>query len=189
MIVMVKSSVNGARKERMTILDIAACVKWTLNVTMLAKPNCYNMQRGRTILKSLSTCKVLSKANCYSVIVKPQVSSQGGPSSSQGGPSSSQGGPSSSQGGPSSCQSEHGEATQEQSLSTSKSSSVATLSGFVYYDDASLKAEIYWLAKVACSNYSLRSCDHVGDMFRAMFPDSKIAAHFSLKSHKFILHH
>ena len=52
--------------------------------------------------------------------------------------SSSQGGPSSSQGGPSSCQSEHGEATQEQSLSTSKSSSVATLSGFVYYDDASL---------------------------------------------------
>ena len=65
-------------------------------------------------------------------------------------------------------------------MSTSKSSSVATLSGFVYYDDASLKAEIYWLAKVACSNYSLCSCDHVGDMFRAMFPDSKIAAHFSL---------
>ena len=87
---------------------------------------------------------------------------------------------SSSQGGPSSCQSEHGEATQEQSLSTFKSSSVATLSGFVYYDDASLKAGIYWLAKVACSNYSLCSCDHVGDMFRAMFPDSKIAAHFSL---------
>ena len=27
------------------------------------------MQRGRNILKSLSTCK----ANCYSVIVKPQV--------------------------------------------------------------------------------------------------------------------
>ena len=73
MIVMVKSSVNGARKERMTIMDIAACVKWTLNVTMLAKSNCYNMQRGRNILKSLSTCKVLSKANCYSVIVKPQV--------------------------------------------------------------------------------------------------------------------
>ena len=33
------------------------------------KPNCYNMQRGRNILKSLSTCK----ANCFSVIVKPQV--------------------------------------------------------------------------------------------------------------------
>ena len=99
-------------------------------------------------------------------------------SSSQGGPSSSQRGPSSNQGGPSSCQSEYGEATQEQSLSTSKSSSVATLSGFVYYVVASLKVEIYWLAKVACSNYSLCSCDHVGDRFRAMFPDSKIAAHF-----------
>ena len=71
-------------------------------------------------------------------------SSLGGPSSSQGGSSSSQGGPSSSQGGPNSCQSEHDEATQEQNLCTSKSSSVATLSGFVYYDDASLKAEIYW---------------------------------------------
>ena len=101
-------------------------------------------------------------------------------SSSQGEPSSSQGGTSSSQGGPSSSQSKHGEATQEQSLSTSKFSSVATLSGFVYYDDASLKAEIYWLAKVACSNCTLCYCDHVGDMFRAMFPDSKIAAHFSL---------
>ena len=131
------------------------------------------MQRGRNILKSLSTCKVLSKANW--VFSHSQDSS-----SSQGGPSSSQGGPSSSQGGPSSCQSEHGEATQEQISSTSTSSSVATLSGFVYYDDASLKAEIYWLAKVACSNYSLCSCDHVGDMFSAIFPDSKIAAHFSL---------
>ena len=51
---------------------------------------------------------MLSKANCYSVIVKPQVQVK-----------DSQGGPSSSQGGPSSCQSEHGEATQEQSFSTS----------------------------------------------------------------------
>ena len=57
----------------MTIMDIAACVKYILNVTMLAKPKCYDMQRGRNILKSLRTCKVLSKANCYSVIVKPQV--------------------------------------------------------------------------------------------------------------------
>ena len=144
---------NGAREERMTIMDIAVCVKWTLNVTMLAKPNCYNIQRGRNILKSLSTCKVLSKANCYSVIVQPQVQVK-----------DSQGGPSSSQGGTSSCQSEHGKATQEQSFSTSKSSSVANLSGFVYYDNASLKAEIYGLAKVACSNYSLCSCDHVRDI-------------------------
>ena len=47
--------------------------KVDINVAMLANPNCYNMQRGGNILKSLSTCKVLSKANCFSVIVKPQV--------------------------------------------------------------------------------------------------------------------
>ena len=92
--------------------------------------------------------------------------------------SSSQGGPSSSQGG----------LVSQNMVKPHKNkawvllnpSSVATLSGFVYYDDASLKAEIYWLAKVVCSNYSLCSCDHVGDMFRAMFPDSEIAAHLSL---------
>ena len=127
MIGMVKSSVNGVRKERMTIMDIVACVKWTLNVTMLTKPNCYNMQRGRNTLKSLSTCKVLSKANCYSVILKPQVKVKEDLALVKEDPALVKGGPSSSQGGPSSCQSEHGEATQEQSLSTSKSSSVATL--------------------------------------------------------------
>ena len=167
---MVKSSVNGAREERMTIMDIAACVKWTLNVTMLAKPNCHNMQRGKNILKSLSTCKVLSKANCYPVIVKPQV------------------------------QVKEDLALVKEALVLVKEDlalvsqnmvkphknkasvllnpALANLSGFVYYDDASLKAEIYWLAKVACSNYILCSCDCVGDMLRAMFPDSKIAAHF-----------
>ena len=45
---------------------------------------------------------------------------------------------------------------------------------------ASLEVEIYWLAKMASSNYSLRSSDHVGDLFSVMFPDSKIAANFSL---------
>ena len=33
---------------------------------------------------------------------------------------------------------------------------------------------------MASSNYSLRSSDHVGDLFSVMFPDSKIAANFSL---------
>ena len=48
MIVMVKSSVNGARKERMTIMDIAACVKWTLNVTMLASPTATTCKEEET---------------------------------------------------------------------------------------------------------------------------------------------
>ena len=59
---------------------------------------------------------MLSKANCYSVIVKPQVQVKEDLALVKEDPSSSQGGPSSSQGGPSSCQSEHGEATQEQKL-------------------------------------------------------------------------
>ena len=33
---------------------------------------------------------------------------------------------------------------------------------------------------MACSNYSLQSSDHVEDLFRAMFPDSKIAENFSV---------
>ena len=44
----------------------------------------------------------------------------------------------------------------------------------------SMNAEIFWLAKVSVSNLSLRSVDNIGDLFRAMFPDSKIAANFKL---------
>ena len=44
----------------------------------------------------------------------------------------------------------------------------------------SMNAEIFWLAKVLVSNLSLRSVDNIGDLFRAMFPDSKIAANFKL---------
>ena len=49
----------------------------------------------------------------------------------------------------------------------------------INYGEASLEAEIYWLAKMASSNYSLRSSDHVGDIFSVMFPDKKIAANFT----------
>ena len=48
------------------------------------------------------------------------------------------------------------------------------------YNDAALTAEIYWLAKLASCNFSLCSADHMGDTFKKMFPDSKIAAAFSL---------
>ena len=44
----------------------------------------------------------------------------------------------------------------------------------------SMNAEIFWLAKGSVSNLSLRSVDNIGDLFRAMFPDSKIAANFKL---------
>ena len=48
------------------------------------------------------------------------------------------------------------------------------------YDDSKIHAQIYWLAKVAICNFSLRSLDHIGDTFKCMFPDSKIAADLSL---------
>ena len=59
-------------------------------------------------------------------------------------------------------------------------SSAAKSLGLIKYSEASSEAEIYWLAKMACSNYSLRSVDHIGDLFRTMFPDSKIASNFTL---------
>ena len=38
----------------------------------------------------------------------------------------------------------------------------------------SMNAEIFWLAKVSVSDLSLRSVDNIRDLFRAMFPDSKL---------------
>ena len=62
----------------------------------------------------------------------------------------------------------------ESAPSTSKSL------GIVLPGDEGQKAEIFWLAKVASNNFSLRSTDNLGDLFKAMFPDSKIAANFHL---------
>ena len=65
------------------------------------------------------------------------------------------------------------------SISSSNRSSGANVVSF-NYNDASLSAEIYWLAKMASCNFSLLSADHIGDTLRQMFPDSKIAAGFNL---------
>ena len=50
----------------------------------------------------------------------------------------------------------------------------------VGYSAATCTAEVIWLAKVAVSNFSLRSTDHIGDTFQSMFPDSKVSAGFNL---------
>ena len=63
---------------------------------------------------------------------------------------------------------------------TSSTASTRESVGLVNYGDASLEAQIYWLAKMACNSYSLWSSDHTGSLFRTMFPDSKIAADLSL---------
>jgi len=66
------------------------------------------------------------------------------------------------------------------STSTSNSTSSTPKLETINYSDASLVAEIYWLAKMAYCNFSMRSADHIGGIFQTMFPDSKIAANFSL---------
>ena len=41
-----------------------------------------------------------------------------------------------------------------------------------------LKAETLWALNVVSKNYSFKSCEGVGDLFREMFPDSEIAKQF-----------
>lgn len=50
---------------------------------------------------------------------------------------------------------------EETSCSTSQPQAI----GLFTVSDASLEAEIYWLGKLAVSNYSLHSSDHIGDLF------------------------
>lgn len=66
--------------------------------------------------------------------------------------------------------------------STSHSSSTSSTGKLelINYGDAALEAEIHWMAKAAHCNFSLRASDHIGGFFQALFPDSKIAANFSL---------
>ena len=37
---------------------------------------------------------------------------------------------------------------------------------------------------MACNNFSLHSSDHIGDLFQAMFPDSKVANDLSMSHTK-----
>lgn len=50
----------------------------------------------------------------------------------------------------------------------------------INYKNASLQAEVIWLAKLASCNFSFRSVDNLGNTFKAMFPDSNIASSFSM---------
>ena len=65
---------------------------------------------------------------------------------------------------------------EEASCSTSQPHAIELFT----VSDASLKAEVYSLGKLAVSNYSLCSSDHFGDLFQAVFPDSRIAENFTL---------
>lgn len=64
----------------------------------------------------------------------------------------------------------------DQQLTTSKPT--ITIKSFVS-SIPSLKAEICWETKVVNSHDSYKSCEDVGDIFQAIFPDSDIAKQFT----------
>ncbi|CAF4082415.1 unnamed protein product, partial [Rotaria sp. Silwood1] len=52
------------------------------------------------------------------------------------------------------------------------------------FDQQITKAETLWALNVARRGFSYNSCDSIGDIFRSMFPDSKIAEQFNMQSKK-----
>lgn len=52
------------------------------------------------------------------------------------------------------------------------------------FDEQVAKAEAIWSLNVARRGFSYNSCDGLGEIFRSMFPDSKIAQQFNIQSKK-----
>lgn len=52
------------------------------------------------------------------------------------------------------------------------------------FDDQVSKAEILWALKSVQHGFSYKSSDETGELFRLMFPDSKIAEEFSIQHSK-----
>ena len=57
-------------------------------------------------------------------------------------------------------------AKSSQLLKQSPQSTTSQGLGLIFHRDETLKAEILWLTKTACGNFSLRSTDKIGDLFR-----------------------
>ncbi|CAM4808041.1 unnamed protein product [Rotaria magnacalcarata] len=52
------------------------------------------------------------------------------------------------------------------------------------FNDQITKAEIVWALTVARRGFTYNSCDGIGEVFKSMFPDSKIAQQFNMQSKK-----
>ena len=52
------------------------------------------------------------------------------------------------------------------------------------FDQQVTKAEALWALNVARRGFTYNSSDNIGDVFRSMFPDSKIAQQFNIQSKK-----
>ena len=67
-----------------------------------------------------------------------------------------------------------------------------SVSSFVVWKDQN-KAKILWALKTVMSHYSYNSAENIADLFRAMFPDSRIAERMQCGptklSYVFALHH
>jgi hypothetical protein len=62
---------------------------------------------------------------------------------------------------------------------------------FVVYTDQVLEAEVRWCLKAVSKSLSIRSNNEDPELFKVMFPDSKIASDFSLGRDKmaYLLHY
>jgi len=81
------------------------------------------------------------------------------------------------------------ESTTNQHQEASSSSTVPMISlahhtKNIGFTDQVTRAESLWAIYAARHGYSYRSCDDLGDLFRTMFPDSKIAEHYKMERNK-----
>jgi hypothetical protein len=76
---------------------------------------------------------------------------------------------------------------QQQEYSSSSVVSMVTLghqNKNLNFSDQVTRAEALWAMNVARHGYSYYSCDETGDLFKQMFPDSKIASNFKMERNK-----
>lgn len=74
--------------------------------------------------------------------------------------------------------------TQESSPLNIPMVSLAHHTKNIGFADQVTRAESLWAIYAARHGYSYRSCDDLGDLFKMMFPDSKIAEHYKMERSK-----
>ncbi|CAF0943836.1 unnamed protein product [Rotaria sordida] len=77
--------------------------------------------------------------------------------------------------------------TQYQQGSSSSTVPMVTLTRQnenISFTDQVTRAEALWAINTARHGYSYRSCDDLGNLFRRMFPDSRIAEHYKMEQTK-----
>jgi hypothetical protein len=73
---------------------------------------------------------------------------------------------------------------QGYSSSTISTVTLASQTKNITFSDQVTRAEVLWAMNAARQGYSYFSCNESGDLFRKMFPDSKIAENFKMERNK-----